>query len=91
LHKNNNFGIQDSLRVNTASKSLRGYATRFILNNPRILKMDSAPLILATKSFKSNLITTQYKTILENENFDLLFFYTPGPTLHCAFGFSSSN
>ena len=78
LHKNNNFGIQDSLRINNSKlKTSRGYATRFIF------KLTSAFYsekwirrfnFWQQKTFKNNSITSGYKTILEKENFDMLFF-----------------
>ena len=78
LHKNNNFGIQDSLRVNTtASKSPRGYATRFIFKLTALLhseKWIQRFHFWQQKSFKSNSVVKSYKTILKKENFDLLFF-----------------
>ncbi len=78
LHEKNNFGIQDNLRANTTkSKSARGFATRFIFKVTSFLhsenwiqKFNS----LQQKSFKNNAVTIDYKTILEKENFSLLFF-----------------
>ena len=78
LHKNSNFGIQDSLRVNTtASKSPRGYATRFIFKLTAVLhseKWIQRFHFWQQKSFTSNSVVKSYKTILKKENFDLLFF-----------------
>lgn len=78
LHKNNNFGIQDSLRINNSKlKTSRGYATRFIFkltsafySEKRIQKFN----FWQQKTFKNHSITAGYKTILEKENFDMLFF-----------------
>ncbi|MFV8368159.1 hypothetical protein [Flavobacterium sp. LB2R40] len=78
LHKKNNFGIQDSLRVNaTQSKTPRGYATRFIFKITSVLHSEKWIQRLnyfQQKSFENNSITVGYKTILEKEDFDLLFF-----------------
>ena len=78
LHKNNNFGIQDSLRVNaTTSKSPRGYATRFIFKFTAILNSEKWIQrfnFWQQISYKNNSIVKSYKSILEKENFDLLFF-----------------
>lgn len=78
LHKNNNFGIQDSLRVNTTtSKSPRGCATRLIFKLTAVLhseKWIQRFYFWQQKSFKSNSVVKSYKTILKSENFDLLFF-----------------
>lgn len=78
LHNKNNFGIQDSLRVNDSkSKTARGYATRFIFKLTSVLhseKWIQQFNYWQQKAFKNNSITVGYKTILENEKFDLLFF-----------------
>lgn len=78
LHQKNNFGIQDNLKTNTsASKSNRGHATRFIFKLTSILhsekwiqKFNSMQQI----SFKNDPRTIGYKTVLEKENFNILFF-----------------
>ena len=78
LHKMHNFGIQDNLRVNLSkAKTTRGIATRFIFKLTR--KLHSEKWIQRfgfwqQKTFKNNVITRNYKTILENENLDVLFF-----------------
>ena len=78
LHKKDNFGIQDNLRVNDSkAKTTRGIATRFIFKLTR--KLHSEKWIQRfgfwqQKTFKNNVITRNYKTILENENLDVLFF-----------------
>jgi hypothetical protein len=78
LHKKNNFGIHDNLKVNTnASKTVRGHATRFIFKLTTILhseKWIQRFNSLQQKTFKNHSITAEYKAILEKENFDLLFF-----------------
>lgn len=78
LHKNNNFGIQDSLRINNSKlKTSRGYATRFIFKLTSALyseKWIRRFNFWQQKTFKSHSITAGYKTILEKENFDMLFF-----------------
>lgn len=78
LHKKNNFGIQDNLRANNSkSKTTRGYATRFIFKLTSIAHSEKWIQRFNSwqqKSFKNNSIVVNYKTILENEKFDLLFF-----------------
>ena len=78
LHKKGNFGIQDSLKINKSnSKTLRGFATRFIFNFTSVLhseKWIQRFNYFQKQTFKNNLITVGYKTILEKENFDLVFF-----------------
>lgn len=78
LHQKNNFGIQDSLKINySKSKTSRGYGTRFIfkltsfLNSEKWIQRFNS---LQQLSFKNNLKTISYKEILEKENFDILFF-----------------
>ncbi|KIO54205.1 hypothetical protein [Flavobacterium hibernum] len=78
LHQKNNFGIQDSLKTNTStSKSNRGYATRFIFKLTSVLHSEKWIQRFNFRqqlSFKNDSKTIGYKTILEKENFDLLFF-----------------
>lgn len=78
LHKYNNFGIQDNLRVNDSkSKTARGYATRFIFKLTSVLHSEEWIQRFNSwqqKTFKNNSITVGYKTILEQEKFDLVFF-----------------
>ena len=77
-HKKNNFGIQDSLKINgTYSKTIRGFATRFIFKISNLFNSEKFIQIcnsLQQKTFKKNSITIGYKTILQKEKFDLLFF-----------------
>ncbi len=78
LHKKNNFGIQDNLNItHSKSKSLRGYATRFIFKFTAVItsekwiqKFNKYQQI----SFKSNPITKEYSDILSKEKIDILFF-----------------
>lgn len=78
LHKKNNFGIQDNLRANDSkSKTTRGYATRFIFKLTSIFHSEEWIQRFNSwqqKTFKNNSKVIGYKTILEKENFDLLFF-----------------
>ena len=78
LHKKNNFGIQDNLRVNNSkSKTWRGFATRLIFKFTSIFHSENWIQRFNSwqqKTFKNNSITVGYKTILEKEKFDLLFF-----------------
>jgi hypothetical protein len=78
LHKKNNFGIQDNLRVNDSkAKTTRGTATRFIFKMTSLFhseKLIQKFNFYQQKTFKNNPITIDYKRILEEENFSLLFF-----------------
>lgn len=78
LHKKDNFGIQDNLRANDSkSKTARGYATRFLFKLTSVLhseKWIQRFNFWQQKTFRNNPIVVNYKTILENEKFDLLFF-----------------
>ena len=78
LHKKNNFGIQDNLRANNSkSKTTRGYATRFIFKLTSIAHSEKWIQRFNSwqqKTFKNNSIVVNYKSILQNEKFDLLFF-----------------
>lgn len=78
LHKNNNFGIQDNLKINNSkANSVRGFATRFIyfittfLNSEKWIQRFNK---LQQYSFVNNSKVKEYKIILQNENFDLLFY-----------------
>lgn len=78
LNGTNNFGIQDSLRINySKSKSVRGFATRMIYNLTS--EFHSEKWIQRfnnwqQKSFKNNPITQRYASILKEEKIDLMFF-----------------
>ncbi|URC13074.1 hypothetical protein [Flavobacterium sp. B183] len=78
LHKKNNFGIQDSLKINAStSKSNRGYATRFIFKVTSVLhseKWIQRFNFWQQLSFKNDSKTVGYRELLIRENFDLLFF-----------------
>ncbi|GIQ58554.1 hypothetical protein Flavo103_16900 [Flavobacterium collinsii] len=78
FHKKNNFGIQDSLKINAStSKSNRGYATRFIFKVTSVLhseKWIQRFNFWQQLSFKNDSKTVGYRDILIKENFDLLFF-----------------
>ena len=78
LHKKNNFGIQDNLRANDSKyKTTRGYATRLIFKLTSFLhseKWIQRFNFWQQKTFENNLIVVNYRTILQNEKFDLLFF-----------------
>lgn len=78
LHQKNNFGIQDSLKINAStSKTNRGYATRFIFKLTSFIhseKWIQRFNLLQQFSFRSASITIGYKEILEKENFDMLLF-----------------
>ncbi|AEG99964.1 hypothetical protein [Lacinutrix sp. 5H-3-7-4] len=78
LHAKGNLGIQDNLKTNTSRlKTTRGYGTRLIYkltswfhSEKTIQKFQ----YLQNKTFANHTITAQYKTILEEEAIDLLFF-----------------
>ena len=78
LHKKNNFGIQDNLRANDSKyKTTRGYATRLIFKLTSFLHLEKWIQrfnFWQQKTFENNLIVVNYRTILQNEKFDLLFF-----------------
>lgn len=78
LHQKNNFGIQDNLRANVSkSNNVRGYSTRFIFLMTSIFNSEKW-IQFYNKcqqfSFKNNKLTIGYKELLQNENFDILFF-----------------
>lgn len=78
LHKKNNFGIQDNLRANDSKyKTTRGYATRLIFKLTSVFHSEKWIQLFnfwQQKTFRNNPIVVNYKTILESEKFDLLFF-----------------
>jgi len=78
LHKNNNFGITDNLKANNSkARTPRGYATRLIFKIASLFHSENHIQFYnrcQQHSFKNNQIVKNYKTILEKEKFDLLFF-----------------
>lgn len=78
LHKKDNYGIQDSLRINKSnSKTARGYATRLIFKVTSVLHSEKwihRFNYCQQQTFKNNSIVVDYKTILEKENFGFIFF-----------------
>lgn len=78
LHKKDNFGISDNLNANKSkTKTPRGYATRFIFKWTSLFHSENDIQRynkLQQQSFKNNPIVKGYKTILEKEKFDMLFF-----------------
>ncbi|MEC4004400.1 hypothetical protein OX283_007015 [Flavobacterium sp. SUN052] len=78
LHKKGNFGIQDNLKTNySKSNSSHGYATRMIFKFTHFFHSENTIQLfnrLQQLSFKNNSITKNYKSLLESEKFDLLFF-----------------
>lgn len=78
LHKNDNFGVLDNYMANkTKAKNPRGYATRLIFRFTSQFHSESW-IQLFTKgqyfSFKKHYVSLEYKKILQEEHFDLLFF-----------------
>ncbi|MDI9308987.1 MAG: hypothetical protein QM535_02130 [Limnohabitans sp.] len=78
LHKKNNFGIQDNLKTNfTSSKSVRGFATRFIYKLTHLFHSENFILKLNRLqqiTFKSKPVTQTYSDLLSTHKVDLLFF-----------------
>jgi len=78
LHQKNNFGIYDNLLANQSKiKSPRGIATRFIFKWTSLFHSESLIQFynkLQQLSFKKDAITVGYKKLLQEEQFDLLFF-----------------
>jgi hypothetical protein len=78
LHKKDNFGITDNLNANRSkTKTSRGYATRFIFKWTSLFHSESNIQTynkLQQQTFKNNPIVRDYKTLLEKEQFDMLFF-----------------
>lgn len=78
LHAKGNFGIQHNLSVNTSKlKTTRGYGTRFIYKLTNFFHSEKNIQTfqnLQDFTFSSNKITKEYKCILKQENFDILFF-----------------
>lgn len=78
LHAKGNLGIQDNLKTNRSTlKTTRGYGTRFIYKLTTLFHSEKAIQkfqYFQNKTFANHTITAQYKTILEEEAIDLLFF-----------------
>jgi hypothetical protein len=78
LHEKGNLGIQDNLKTNDSKqKTNRGYATRFIYKFTSIFHSESNIQQfqkLQNYTFSNHKITQLYKSILEQEQFSLLFF-----------------
>jgi len=78
LHRKDNFGIQDNFNSShSKSKSIRGYATRFIYKFTSLYTSEKCIERYNTwqqNSFKNNKITKEYFAILEKKKFDILFF-----------------
>lgn len=78
LHKPNNFGIGDNLKTNSSkSKTPRGHATRLLLRWTSRFHTErwiGRYTRLQQRTFKNHSITKSYQELLEEENFNLLFF-----------------
>lgn len=78
LHQKGNLGIQDNLKTNHSKlKTTRGYATRFIYKLTSLFHSESTIQKfqqLQNNTFANHSITKAYTSILEQEQFSLLFF-----------------
>ncbi|MEC3907348.1 hypothetical protein VOI54_09990 [Tamlana sp. 2201CG12-4] len=78
LNKKENFGIWDNLRANYSKfKTTRGYATRFIYKLTALFHRESNIQQfqrLQNFTFRNHKITKEYLSILEEEQFGMLFF-----------------
>ncbi|WP_372938436.1 hypothetical protein [Seonamhaeicola sp.] len=78
LNKEGNFGILDNLKANHSKlKTTRGYATRFIYKLTTLFHSEVTIQQfqkLQDFTFRHHSITKAYSSILENEQFSLLFF-----------------
>lgn len=78
LHRKGNLGIQDNLKTNYSKlKTSRGYATRFIYKLTALFHSESSIQRfqkLQNATFSNHKITQDYKSILQAEDFSLLFF-----------------
>jgi hypothetical protein len=78
LHQKGNLGIKDNLKTNDSKlKTTRGYATRFIYQLTSVFHSESNIQQfqkLQNKTFSNHKITKAYNSILEQEQFSLLFF-----------------
>lgn len=78
LHHKGNLGIQDNLKTNHSKlNTSRGYATRFIYKLTSLFHSESTIALfqkLQNFTFSNHKITKSYRTILNHEQFSLLFF-----------------
>ena len=78
LHQKGNLGIQDNLRTNDSKlKTSRGYATRFIYKLTSLFHSESIIQLFQkfqNNTFANHKITKSFSSILEQEQFNLLFF-----------------
>jgi hypothetical protein len=78
LHQKGNLGIQDNLKTNHSKlKTTRGYATRFIYKLTSLFHSESTIQKfqqLQNNTFANHSITKAYTSILEQQQFSLLFF-----------------
>jgi hypothetical protein len=78
LHKKGNLGIQDNLKTNDSKlKTRRGCATRFIYKLTSLFHSESDIHFfqkLQNSTFSNHRTTKAYASILEKEQFNLLFF-----------------
>lgn len=78
LHQKGNLGIQDNLKTNDSKhKSNRGYATRFIYKLTSIFHSEKNIQQfqeLQDYTFKNHEITQNYRAVLDEEQFSMLFF-----------------
>jgi len=78
LHQKGNLGILDNLKANHSKlKTTRGYATRFVYKLTSLFHSESSIQRfqkLQNSTFKSHSITKGYQSILEKEQFSILFF-----------------
>lgn len=78
LHGKGNFGIQSNLlKNNSSSKTVRGYATRFLFFWTKYFNSESwiqTYNVAQQTSFSKNAVTNQYRNLLKNFKIDLLFF-----------------
>lgn len=78
LHAKGNFGIQSNLlKNNSSSKTVRGFATRFLFSWTKHFNSESwiqAYNRAQQTSFSNNEVTNQYRALLKDFKIDLLFF-----------------
>lgn len=78
LHQKGNLGIHDNLKTNDSKqKTSRGYATRFIYKLTSVFHSEANIQQFQqfqNKTFSNHKITKAYSSILEQEQFSLLFF-----------------